>query len=152
MANNQLEFDIFLSYNWDHKAHVEKLYAKLKKLNFTVWMDKKELNINPMMDQLANGIIKSRLFMCCVKKEFSVSDNCKSELSFARAKQKPMIILMIDHYNNIASGVQFTVDPATRQHRAKNSSHVYLRTMFNLYLYLFKGLAATTTCLQLIVL
>jgi len=29
MNKNECDFDVFLSYNWDHKAHVQRLYDYL---------------------------------------------------------------------------------------------------------------------------
>ncbi len=110
MASNQLEFDIFLSYNWDHKAHVEKLYQKLQQLNLTVWIDDVELDNSDLDEQLANGIAKSRVFMCCVTKKYSQSENCKKEFSFATTKQKPMIVLMLEHFSNIPEGFQIKIN------------------------------------------
>ena len=108
------DFDVFLSYNHDHKEHVKKLYEKLVEMNVKVWVDFKELGNSPLIDQLANGIIKSRAFMCCATKKYSESNNCKIELSFAVTNKKPLIILMLEHYDNIAPGIQIVINPQTR--------------------------------------
>ena len=111
---NQLEYDIFLSYQWGHKDHVRKLYDKLKQSNFTVWMDDKELEPSSLMAQLAKGIVNSRIFMCCVTQKYSESKNCKNEVSFATTKKKPMIILMFEHFDNIPEGFQIKINTQRR--------------------------------------
>ena len=111
---NQLEYDIFLSYQWGHKDHVRKLYDKLKQSNFTVWMDDKELEPSSLMAQLAKGIVNSRIFMCCVTQKYSESKNCKNEVSFATTKNKPMIVLMLEPFINIEEEVQIEINRELR--------------------------------------
>jgi len=57
------QFDIFLSYNWDHKSYVKKLYDKLRNMNFKVWIDDIELDHTRLTSQLANGIT-NHIFSC----------------------------------------------------------------------------------------
>jgi len=110
-SNKQFAFDIFLSYNWDHKPFVEKLYNKLcNELNFKVWLDDKELDHTPLSKQLADGINKSQVFMCCITKKYSESRNCREELLFAFSKNKPPIILMFEHYNEISEEIQMKIN------------------------------------------
>ena len=112
--SNQLEYDIFLSYNWDHKAHVQKLFDKLSQLNLKVWIDDKELAHTSLTAQLANGITKSRVFMCCISKKYSESENCKKELFYAILKKKPMIVLMFEHFNNILEEIKMEINTHRR--------------------------------------
>ena len=46
--------DIFISYNWNNKDVVEKLYNKLVGLNLNVWRDIRNLNQTnePLTSQL----------------------------------------------------------------------------------------------------
>ena len=67
MSSNK-KIDIFLSYNWDKKPYVKKLYDKLCNLNFKVWIDDIELDHTSLTKQLADGINKSHIFMCCITK------------------------------------------------------------------------------------
>ena len=83
-------------------------------MNFTVWMDDKELDNSDLDEQLANGIAKSRVFLCCVTKKYSQSDNCKKEITFATTKKKPMIILMFEHFSNIPEGFQIKINNQRR--------------------------------------
>jgi len=114
--DDQFENDIFLSYNWAHKAYVRKLYEKLKyHLNYKVWIDDFELGHTSLTAQLANGIIKSRIFVCCITKNYSESENCKQEFFLAKRKKKPMIILMLEPFDdNIALDIEMAINTERR--------------------------------------
>ena len=117
MASNvQFEYDIFLSYNQkSNTAYVERLYQKLIQMNLTVWMDVKVLNNETLHGQMAEGIIKSQVFLCCITNKYSHSENCKDELFFAVSKQKPMIILMFERFgDNIAADIQIKINRFVR--------------------------------------
>jgi len=113
MSSNK-NFDIFLSYNWDHKPFVSKLYEKLCNLNFKVWLDDIELDHTPLSKQLADGITKSHIFMCCISKKYSESRNCREEFFFAISENKPTIILMFEHYKEISKEIQIKINTERR--------------------------------------
>ena len=97
--------DIFVSYNWGIKAEVRKLCDLLEAQNYTVWQDDKELSggNRPLTSELASAIKSSKVFLCCITKEYCKSYNCNLEVEYANAKKKPMISLMIEniYQNNI---------------------------------------------------
>ncbi len=111
-SNNQ--YDIFLSYNREHKRYVEELYEKLSNLNFNVWIDYKELDHTSLMVQIANGINSSRVFMCCVSKNYSESGDLRKEFFFALSKNKPTVILMFEPYENISEEIQIEINTRRR--------------------------------------
>jgi len=104
------QFDIFLSYNWDHKPYEKKLYDKLRNMNYKVWIDDIELDNTRLNSQLADGINKSHIFMCCITKKYSISKNCIKEFSYAINKNKPTIILMFEHYKEISEEIQIEIN------------------------------------------
>jgi len=89
--------DIFLSYNWSIKPQVKKLYQILNS-NYKVWLDERDLTTSnyPLSAQLANGIKKSKVFICCVTNDYCKSYNCNLEVECANSKAKPMVVLMVD--------------------------------------------------------
>ena len=113
-SNKQFDYDIFLSYNWDHKPYVQKLYDKLCNLNLKVWIDDKELDHTSLTAQLANGIKNSLVFMCCITKKYSESKNCREEFFFAISENKPTIILMFEHYKEIDKEIQMKINTERR--------------------------------------
>ena len=42
-AKMQKDYDVFISYNWDVKPQVLKLYEELKKYDLKVWIDEYEM-------------------------------------------------------------------------------------------------------------
>jgi hypothetical protein len=44
------KFDVFLSYQWDVKPSVMKLYEKLTDLGLRVWMDQFEIGTSRLVD------------------------------------------------------------------------------------------------------
>ena len=113
--------DIFISYNWSLKEHVVELDKNLKNSGYTVWRDENELVPGKSMlaASLANGILKSKIFLCCITKEYCSSYNCNLEIEFASTRKKQIIVLMIERLDdideiqingrNLASGVGFII-------------------------------------------
>ena len=63
-SQDQLDHDIFLSYNWSHKPYVRRLYEELRNhLNLKIWIDDNELGHTSLTAQLAKGISKSRILL-----------------------------------------------------------------------------------------
>jgi hypothetical protein len=90
--------DIFLSYNWNIKEQVKLFHEELEKENFKVWRDDKQLHAgnNALTAELAKGIKESKVFICCITKDYCKSNNCNLEIEFASSCKKQMIVLMID--------------------------------------------------------
>ncbi len=87
--NNDQFYDVFLSYNWAHKPYVRKLYENLKdQYNLKVWIDDFELDNSSLTAQLANGITKSSIFVCCITKEYSKSEKLQAGILFSKTQKK----------------------------------------------------------------
>jgi hypothetical protein len=114
--NSEQFYDVFLSYNWAHKPYVRKLYENLKdQYNLKVWIDDIELDNSSLTAQLANGITKSSIFVCCITKEYSKSENCKQEFFLAKRRKKPMIILMLEPFDdNIEPDIEMAINTERR--------------------------------------
>jgi isocitrate dehydrogenase len=98
MSNDINGKDIFISYNWNIKDQVKKLYENLKSLGYNVWLDDKNLETsnNALTVQLASAIKNSKLFICCVTTDYCKSNNCNREIEYADSSAKPIIPLMIE--------------------------------------------------------
>lgn len=92
------EKDVFISYNWNIKSQVKQLDKRLSEIGLRVWLDEKELQHSdlPLTAQLARGIKESKVFICCITKDYCKSFNCNLEIEFASTLAKPTIVLMID--------------------------------------------------------
>ena len=125
---NTPNFDVFLSYNWKAKSYVRKLYAYLTNVHkLKVWIDDEQLFNNFLFEQLGTAIVDSKCLVCCITKEYTESDNCQRELSYASALKKPIIVLMIENLqiNEINPGVGILISPLLRFNLYKeiSSSH-----------------------------
>jgi hypothetical protein len=91
-------YDVFISYNWEIKEQVKKLYQVLKSLNYKVWMDQTDLNAgsSPLTAELAAAIRDSKVILSCLTKDYCRSYNCNLEVEYASAKKKQIITLMIE--------------------------------------------------------
>jgi len=119
-------FDIFISYNWEIKDQVKLLYYKLtNNLGFKVWLDDKQLDSSILYEQLVNGIKKSTLFLCCVTKKYTQSDNCIREITFASESKRPIVVLMFqDLPINELGSVGFIIGPLLR-HNCFNDINIF---------------------------
>ncbi len=91
-------YDVFISYNWEIKAQVRKLYQVLTSLNYKVWLDERELSAgsSPLTAELALAIRDSKVIISCLTTDYCRSFNCNLELEYASAKKKQIIVLMIE--------------------------------------------------------
>ncbi len=96
-------YDVFISYNWEIKDQVKKLYQVLTSLNYKVWMDQTDLNADssPLTAELATAIKNSKVFLSCITKVYCRSFNCNREIEYASAKNKQMITLMIENIDPV---------------------------------------------------
>ncbi len=111
-----MQFDIFLSYNWDSKDLVKSLYQKLTNdLNYRVWLDDNQLDSRSLFEQLCEGINLSKCVLCIVTKKYASSDNCVREINFASSCRKPLVVVMLERLEIVELGsVGFIIAPLTR--------------------------------------
>lgn len=109
-------YDIFISYNWDVKEKVKNLYNELtKNQNLKVWMDDYEIGPNRLVDELSTAISNSKIFLCCITKKYSESENCKDEIDYAKVLKKNIIVLMFERVPiTDLGGVGFIIGPKVR--------------------------------------
>ena len=103
MRNSEInkKFDIFLSYQWNKKHLVKQLYNKLKEeYNLALWLDEQETDASGnLFEQLAKGLNNSKIVLCFITKEYCKSENCISEITYARDNCIPIIVLMMERLN-----------------------------------------------------
>ena len=103
MRNSEInkKFDIFLSYQWNKKHLVKQLYNKLKEeYNLALWLDEQETDASGnLFEQLAKGLNNSKIVLCFITREYCKSENCISEITYARDNCIPIIVLMMERLN-----------------------------------------------------
>ena len=101
-VSNDEEFDLFISYQWDIKPDIRNLQEKLLSADpanrLKIWRDDDRLEINSLglTDQLAKGIKKSKIFLCCLTHKYNKSKNCRMEIEYANRLNKRILVLFID--------------------------------------------------------
>jgi hypothetical protein len=97
--NEELIYDVFISYNWDIKNEVRQFHENLSNRGFKVWRDEIYLTNDQatLAAQLAQAINKSKIFICCITEKYCKSYNCNLEIDYVNNMNKPKIVLMIDN-------------------------------------------------------
>lgn len=99
MATNK--FDIFISYQWDIKEKVLKLYELISaSITKKIWLDKYQIKSGTVLfEELKEGIDNSSVIISCITVAYSQSKNCQDELGYALFAQKPILVLMFEQLN-----------------------------------------------------
>jgi hypothetical protein len=129
MRNSEInkKFDIFLSYQWNKKHLVKQLYNKLKEeYNLALWLDEQETDASGnLFEQLAKGLNNSKIVLCFITREYCKSENCISEITYARDNCIPIIVLMMERLNLKEIGsVGFIIASKTRLNFYKETDDI----------------------------
>lgn len=124
------DYDIFISYPTGFRTHARKLYDKLTlDHGYKCWLDDIEANPAQSVDDyselkerpllnisvLAEAINNSKVFLCCVTKEYCMAKLNIDEINHARNIAKPMVILSIERLTIVElGGVGFIIGPLIR--------------------------------------
>lgn len=114
---DHFDFDIFFSYNQKSaQTNVKALHNKLeaKYPSIRICVDYKMISTEPLMEQIVNGIEKSKAVICFITKDYSNSEICRKELHFAQTENKVVIIVMLDHLSQINKTTKFLI--STNRH------------------------------------
>lgn len=121
------EYDAFISYQWGIKDDVEKFHNNLTSQNIKAWRDVTENGMKTdnesIFKQIANGIDKSKVFLCFLTKGYCKSDNCKSEINYAHKTKKRIIYLMIEKEDHIDNEMIFIMGNKLYTHCYKNPNN-----------------------------
>lgn len=93
-------YDIFISYHYDSKPQVLKLYDKLTETyELKVWLDLKSLKVgDDLSEKILYGIRASKLLICCMTKNYSNSTHSQKELVVADNFRKRIVVLMFENH------------------------------------------------------
>ena len=94
-VEKMVKYDLFISYHSNDRNEIRKLYSKFTRNDdLRVWWD--EVNYSSLLNNISNGIERSKLFLCCLSKGYSESVKCKLELALAKQLEKTIIIYKMD--------------------------------------------------------
>ena len=88
---------IFLSYQWSKQPQVKTLYQRLTSKGYTVWMDVYQMGGgDSLYEKIDKGIRGCKVLVSCVTKKYTLSANCRREVSLADALMTPIIPLLLE--------------------------------------------------------
>lgn len=88
---------VFLSYQWGKQPQVKALYNRLVSAGYTVWMDIFQMGGgDSLYDKIDRGMRGCKVVVTCITTKYSLSANCRREVSLADALKKPMVPLLLE--------------------------------------------------------
>lgn len=90
-------YDLFISYSKSMVENVEQLNEFLLEKKFKTWFHKKDsVPSNRDVDERQDAIMKSKIFVCCIFKEFAKATINKDEVHWAYDNKKRIVALLFD--------------------------------------------------------
>jgi len=86
---------VYLSFDWDVKEQTKVLNQKLTELGYTIFTSE-SIREDQLTDDLVDSIKQSKIFICCLTKEYCKSKKCNLEILNADYYEKQIIVLMIE--------------------------------------------------------
>ncbi|XP_067667247.1 uncharacterized protein [Haliotis asinina] len=89
--------DVFISYQWGKQKQIQLMYKRLTEMGFTVWMDIYQMGGgDSLYDKIDKGVRGAKVVLSCVTPKYSLSANCRREVSLADALKKPIVPLLLE--------------------------------------------------------
>ncbi|XP_067667248.1 uncharacterized protein [Haliotis asinina] len=89
--------DVFISYQWGKQKQIQLMYKRLTEMGFTVWMDIYQMGGgDSLYDKIDKGVRGAKVVLSCVTTKYSLSANCRREVSLADALKKPIVPLLLE--------------------------------------------------------
>jgi hypothetical protein len=88
---------IFISYQWGKQPQIKALYKRLTSLGLPCWLDIMQMGGgDSLYDKIDRGVRGCKVVLSCVTSKYSLSPNCRREVSLADAIKKPIIPLLLE--------------------------------------------------------
>ena len=97
MAKKETTPLVFLSYQWGKQPQIKALYQRLTSMGYSVWMDIHQMGGgDSLYDKIDRGMRGCKAVVSCMTQKYSLSANCRREVSLADALKKPIIPIMLE--------------------------------------------------------
>ena len=95
LTENALSRHIMISYNWTQQTLALKIFEKLKNAGKEVWMDVEKMH-GDSIEKMADAVENSSHIVCCFSEEYSNSQACRSEVTYAYKKKKEIVFAKME--------------------------------------------------------
>lgn len=93
-------YDVFLSYSHQEKGFAEFIFDELHRLEYKVWLDKKDIQDINFLLEMDRGITNSTVVLACVSQAYQASEYCMLELETAHKQKKEVTLVIEKDMNN----------------------------------------------------
>ena len=101
----KLKFTLVRGLVYKNKDEVMKMLNYLTLANFTAWTDKDEMKQGSIDENMMNGIKNSQVFVACISTKYKDSENCMSEINYAKASGKDIVYVNLNRHNKFKSNL-----------------------------------------------
>ncbi|XP_071169778.1 uncharacterized protein [Mytilus edulis] len=97
--------DIFISYQWGKQKQIMAFYQRLTGMGLSCWMDIYQMGGgDSLYEKIDSGVRGCKVVLTCITQKYSLSANCRREVSLADALKKPIIPLLLEKMDWPPSG------------------------------------------------
>ncbi|KAK6180454.1 hypothetical protein SNE40_012605 [Patella caerulea] len=90
--------DVFISYQWGKQKNIMLLYKRLTELGYQCWMDIYQMGGgDSLYDKIDRGIRGCNVVISCITEKYSLSANCRREVSLCDALKRPIIPILLEN-------------------------------------------------------
>ncbi|XP_052101979.1 uncharacterized protein LOC127735734 [Mytilus californianus] len=97
--------EVFISYQWGKQKEIIALYQRLTEFGLSCWMDIYQMGGgDSLYEKIDSGVRGCKVVLTCITQKYSLSANCRREVSLADALKKPIIPLLLEKMDWPPSG------------------------------------------------
>ena len=85
---------IMISYCWAQQPAALQIFERLKKNGKKVWIDVEKME-GDSLEKMAEAVEKSQVVICCFSEDYSNSQACRSEATYAYKQKKKMVFAKV---------------------------------------------------------
>ena len=88
---------LMISYQWDRQSDIIALYKRITQLGYRCWLDIFQMGGgDSLFEKIDAGIRNAKCVLACVTPKYTLSTNCRREMSLADALKKPIVPLYLE--------------------------------------------------------
>ena len=89
-SSDRCDSHIMISYSWNQQGLALKIFDELRGEGRKVWMDVEKMQ-GDSLERMAEAVEKSSFVICCFSEDYSNSQACRSEATYAYKQKKKLV-------------------------------------------------------------